>query len=160
MRVLSLLVVALLLSPLFAGFAAAEAGTVTITLGRRVDVLTLSLRAGEGIDFAWSSAQGPVRFRVERSSDGADIFTQSGQIGQGTVPIPSDDRYVFSFQNENLFSVTLTWSITRRPDIVPWLIVGFAVVLVILGVLAILSERRRRMGWANLPPQSPMPPSR
>ena len=160
MRALSLLVVALLLSPALAGFAAAEAATVTIPLGRRVDVLTLSLRAGEGIDFAWSSAQGPVRFRVERSSDGVDIFTQSGQIGQGTVPIPIDGVHVFSFQNENLFSVTLTWSINRRPDIVPWLIVGFAVVLIGVAVLAILSERRRRMGWAHLPPQPPMPPSR
>jgi hypothetical protein len=101
-----------------------------------------------------------VRFRVERSSDGVDIFTQSGQIGQGTVSIPSDGVHVFSFQNENLFSVTLTWSINRRPDVVPWFIVGFAVVLIGLGVIAILRERRRRTRWANLPPQPPMPPSR
>ena len=56
MRVLSLLVVALLLSPALAGFAAAEAATVTIPLGRRVDVLTLSLRAGEE-----STSPGPPR---------------------------------------------------------------------------------------------------
>lgn len=158
MRIPSLLVVALLLSPLAATVAAGQSGTVTITLGGRAEVLTLNLRSGESIDFGWTSTQGPVRFRVERVSDAVEIFTQTGQVGQGTVPIPTDGSYIFSFRNENLFSVTVTWTITRRPDVVPWIVAAIAAILVIVGILAIMRERRRRMGLTRMPPQGPQPP--
>ena len=159
MRTSPLPLLALLLSVLLAGVVAAESGTVTISAFNRSDVLSLALRNGDVVEFSWS-ATSSIEFEVERVGAAAPLFTQVGQVGQGSLTIPADGTYVFRFRNENPASTTVNWTITRRLDVVPW-IVG-ALVAVVLGffAFALWRQRRRRTWRGPMPPQPPLPPAR
>jgi len=158
MRSLSFVLVAIVLSTLTAGIAAAETGAVTIPAFRDSDVLTLTLRSGDIIDFSWSSS-GSVDFSVDLVG-GVGVFSQVGQVGSGMFQVPFDGTYVFTFRNDNLSQVTVSWSIGKRGDVLPWVVGAAAFALVGIAGFAIWRQRQRRTLGTRMAPQSLIPPLR
>lgn len=146
-----------LLVLLAAGPVAADSGVLTMNAGQETDVVTLTLRAGDVVEYQWSSGF-PVGFRIERQGAG-DAFNTTSQATTGTFTAPSDGTYVFSFHSEGSFNV-VSWNINKRVDYTLFVAIGaLAAVGVVGAILAVAMRARKRRTAGPAAPAPPPPPT-
>src|SRR5260370_11978999 len=124
--IVTLFVLALILSPLAAG----DSAQITIPHNGRVTVLTLDLKRNDSVSFSWT-ANTSVTFQINDLA-GNNYVNQPGQTGSGNWNVPADNSYVFNFINTSVTSnASVPWTINSTPASVStsYLLVGIAIVL-------------------------------
>jgi len=140
---------------LVAGPAAAESGVLTLDGGQESVVATMTLNAGDVVDWAYSSG-GSTTFVI--SSGGTEVFSTSTIIGTGKFTAPSSGQYTFTFSNTGS-SLTIVSYDVKRPF--PWMLVIAAVGIsaaAIAGLGGFMVYRKRKAAGAGMPAQAPPPP--
>jgi len=146
--------VAVALTALLAPYASA-ASTIILQAGERAVVKSIELDVGDQVDYSWD-ATGLVEFRIRNEDFDFTALQLTDTSRSGTFTAPWAGTYTFRFENQQDYTVTLTYSIAQGNLVLILAAVGSVIAIVVVALLAAwyLSRRKRQM----MPPPPYMPP--
>ena len=141
---------------LLSGPVAAESGVLTLSGGQESVVATMTLSAGDVVDWTYSS--GGVTFTIRNGA--TEVFSTATLLGTGKFTAPSNGQYTFSFTN-NGGSLTIVSYDVKRPF--PWglVLAGVGIgagAIVGIGGFAVYRKRKVAKAPAAWPAQMAPPP--
>ena len=143
---------------LVAGPAAADSGVLTLSGGQETVVATMTLNAGDVVDWTYSSG-GFAKFTIEREGTG-EVFSTSTILGTGRFTAPSSGQYTFTFKNTGDTLTIVSYDVKRPFN---WTLVIAAVGIGAAaagGTGGLLWYRKRKAAGTptNMQGQAPLPP--
>jgi len=142
---------------LFAGPVAAESGVTTLSGGQESVVATMTLNAGDVVEWTYSSG-GSAKFTIDREGTG-EVFSTSAMVGIGKFTATASGQYVFTFKNTADTLTIVSYDLKRPFSAAPFLIAGGVGAAAAAGGGSLLWLRKRsRTRAAMAPPQFPAPP--
>jgi len=149
---------------LIAGPAAAESGVATLSGGQESVVATMTLNAGDVVDWAYSSG-GSTKFTVDREGTG-EVFSTSAIVGTGKFTAPANGQYAFTFKNTGDTLTIVSYDVKRPFNAMPFIAaagIGAAAIGGTGGLLWYRKKKRQSTGVpggmpAGMPAEMPPPP--
>jgi len=149
---------------LVAGPAAADSGVLTLSGGQESVVATMTLNAGDVVDWTYSSG-GFAKFTIEREGTG-EVFSTSAIVGTGKFTAPANGQYAFTFKNTGDTLTIVSYDVKRPFNAMPFIAaagIGAAAIGGTGGLLWYRKKKRQSTGVpggmpAGMPAEMPPPP--